>query len=113
MTADPKITYGGSTNTAIAKFNVAVDKESGKDKTANFINCVAFGKTAKLIEKYCAKGMMVAVVGAISTGSYEKEGRRYYTTEIMVNRIEFLSKVEKKEQSEMPKGFEFAEDIIF
>lgn len=112
FTADPKITYGGSTNTAIAKFNVAVDKETS-NKGTNFINCVAFGKTAELIEKYCGKGMLVAVVGAISTSSYEKEGRRYYTTEVMVNRIEFLSKVEKREESNSPvEGFSHFEDMI-
>ena len=111
LTKDPTITFGGSTNTCIAKFNVAVDKE-GKSRGTDFINCVAFGKTAELIERYCAKGQLVAVIGSISTGSYEKDGRKIYTTEILVSRIEFLSKVEAK-QGDAPEGFEHGEDIIF
>lgn len=110
MTNDPKITYGGATNTTIAKFNLAVSKE-GKDKGADFIGCVAFGKTAELIEKYCGKGMMVAAIGSISTGSYEKDGRRIYTTEVLTNRIEFLSKFEKKESDDIPSGFTQVDDF--
>lgn len=114
LTSDPKITYGGATNTAISKFNVAVNRD-GKDKGADFINCVAFGKTAELMEKYCAKGQMIAVSGSISTGSYEKDGRKIYTTEVLTSRIEFLSKSEKKEKTEddIPTGFSHADDIPF
>lgn len=114
LTGDPKISYGGATNTAISKFNVAVNRE-GRDKGADFVNCVAFGKTAELIEKYCSKGQMVAVAGSISTGSYEKDGRKIYTTEVLTNRIEFLSKSEKKdeERQDIPSGFSHADDIPF
>lgn len=114
LTNEPKIMYGGATNTAIAKYNLAVSRD-GKDKGADFVNCVAFGKTAELIEKYCGKGQMVAVVGSISTGSYEKDGRKIYTTEVLTNRIEFLSKSEKKEEDtqDIPMGFTHADDIPF
>lgn len=113
LTSDPKVMYGGATNTAVAKFNLAVNRE-GKDKGADFINCVAFGKTAELIEKYVGKGQMLGVDGRISTGSYEKDGRKVYTTEVAVNRIEFLSKGEKKsEEGAPPMGFSHADDIPF
>ena len=115
LTSEPKMSYGGATNIAIAKFNLAVQKD-GKDKGADFINCVAFSKTAELIENYCARGQMLAVVGSISTGSYEKDGRKVYTTEVLVNRVEFLSKAERKteeEDSGIPKGFSHADDIPF
>lgn len=113
FTSDPVISYGTS-GKCYAKFNVAVNRD-GKDKGADFINCVAFGKTAELMEKYCAKGQMIAVSGSISTGSYEKDGRKIYTTEVLTSRIEFLSKSEKKEQTEgeVPTGFSHADDIPF
>ena len=103
LTKDPTITYGGATNTCISKFCVAVDKD-GKDKGTNYINCVAFGKTAEHIDHYCAKGQLVGITGSINTGSYEKDGRRVYTTDVLVNRIEFLSKADKKEEK-TPDGF--------
>ena len=113
LTSDPKITYGGANNTCIAKFNVAVNKDGGKDRGADFINCVAFGKTAELMEKYCSKGQMVGVSGSISTGSYEKDGRKIYTTEVAIARIEFLTRSEKKETDDIPSGFTHADDILF
>lgn len=117
LTADPKLTFGGVNNTAIAKFSLAVQRD-GKDKGADFINCTAFGKTAELIEKYVTKGQMLGVQGEWRTGSYEKDGRKIYTNDCTVNRIEFLSKGEKKESAESEvespfKGFSHADDIPF
>lgn len=117
LTNDPKITYGGASNTAICKFNLAVNREgkdrNGNDRGADFINCVAFGKTAELMDKYCAKGQMLGVTGSISTGSYEKDGRKVYTTEVAVARVEFLSKAEKKaDENKSPfEGFSHADDV--
>lgn len=114
LTADPKLTFGGEKNTAIAKFGLAVQRD-GKDKGADFINCTAWGKTAELIEKYVTKGQMLGVEGEWRTGSYEKDGRKIYTNDCNVSRIEFLSKGEKKESDsefESPyKGFSHADDI--
>lgn len=88
LTKDPEVSVGGSGKT-YCKFSLAVNR-LGKDAGADFINCVAFGKTADLIEKYLKKGSRLAVNGRIQTGKYEKSGVTHYTTEIMVGTVEFL-----------------------
>lgn len=86
---------GGS---SIARFTIACDrrfKQEGQP-TADFINCVAFGKTAEFIEKYFSKGMRIGVSGRIQTGSYDdKDGKKVYTTDVVVEEAEF---VESKQQ---------------
>ena len=91
LTRDPDVRYtdGGST---IARFSLAVDrrfKQEGGD-TADFINCIAFGKTAEFIEKYIFKGTKIALNGRIQTGSYtNKDGVKVYTTDVVVENVEF------------------------
>ena len=91
FTADPKMTYtnGGST---IARFNLAVDRrfKSENGPEADFISCVAFGKTAEFIEKYFHKGYKIGLQGRIQTGSYEKDGQKYYTTDVVAENVEFV-----------------------
>lgn len=91
LTRDPEVRYtdGGST---IARFTLAVNRrfksESGPD--ADFISCVAFGKTAEFIEKYFTKGRKMDLNGRIQTGSYtNKDGQKVYTTDIVVENVEF------------------------
>lgn len=91
LTRDPEVRYtdGGST---IARFTLAVNRrfksESGPD--ADFISCVAFGKTAEFIEKYFSKGRKMDLNGRIQTGSYtNKDGQKVYTTDIVVENVEF------------------------
>ena len=91
LTRDPEVRYsnGGST---VARFSLAVDrkfKREDEEQTADFINCVAFGKTAEFIEKYFFKGTKMVLEGRIQTGSYEKEGQRIYTTDVVVEQVEF------------------------
>jgi single-strand DNA-binding protein len=88
---------------AIAKFTIAVDRKNKKDEqSADFINCIAFKKTAEFIEKYFTKGMKIAIQGHIQTGSYEgKDGKKVYTTEVAVDNCEF---VEKKEAAPSNSG---------
>jgi single-strand DNA-binding protein len=94
LARDPEIRYGAN-NLAIAKFTVAVNRFSrkgGDDAGADFIRVTAFDKQAELIEKYLSKGRKVAVEGRIQTGSYEgKDGQKIYTTDVIANRVEFLS----------------------
>lgn len=90
LTRDPQVSYSGET--AIARTSVAINrrfknKEGNYD--ADFINVSAFGKTAEFLEKYFHKGDMIAIVGRITTGSYEKDGQRVYTTEVTIEEIEF------------------------
>lgn len=91
LVADPDIKCSANDNNmAIAHFTVAIDRRyGGEEKQADFIRCVAFKKTAEFIENYIKKGTKVVVEGRIQTGSYEKDGVKHYTTDIMVEHIEF------------------------
>ena len=84
---DPEIRISQNI-TKVARFSLAVARRFKKDET-DWINCVAFGKTAEFIEKYVKKGTKLCVAGCIQTGSYEKNGQKYYTTDILVDNCEF------------------------
>lgn len=94
LTKDPEVRYStGENATAIARFTVAVNrrfKNAEGNYDADFINCVAFSKSAEFIEKYFAKGSMIALSGRIQTGSYtNKDGVKVYTTDVVVEDTEF------------------------
>lgn len=99
LVRDPELRYSQS-GMAVLRFTVAVDRKLSKDKkeeaqannqpTADFISCTAFGKTAEVIANYHSKGSQIAVEGRIQTGSYEKDGRTIYTTDVLVNSITFV-----------------------
>jgi len=93
LTRDPEVRYSqGENSTAIARFSLAVDRRFKKDgeQSADFINHVAFGKTAEFVEKYLKQGTKVAVVGRIQTGSFtNKDGQKVYTTDVVAEEIEF------------------------
>lgn len=89
-----------STGMSVCSFTLAVDRPRNKDgvKEADFIRCKAFGKQGESIAYYKGKGDMIAVDGRLQTGSYEKDGIRHYTTDVIVERADFLAK-EKHAQS--------------
>lgn len=87
LARDPEVRYTKD-NTAVARFTLAVDRMK-KDDPTDFISCVAFRKTAELIERYCRKGSKMALEGKLQTGSYEKDGQKIYTTDVVVDRMEF------------------------
>lgn len=94
LTKDPEVRYStGENATAIGRFTVAVNrrfKNAEGNYDADFISCVAFGKSAEFIEKYFAKGSMIALSGRIQTGSYiNKDGVKVYTTDVVVEDTEF------------------------
>lgn len=94
LTKDPDVRYTGS-GMAIGRFTLAVDRQrSAKEgeQAADFIGITCFGKTAELIEKYVKKGRLVGISGRIQTGYYERDNKRVYTTDIVANRVEFLSR---------------------
>ena len=96
LTCDVEMRYGtNNNNTAIARYTLAVNrpyKQNGGQE-ADFLPCIAFGKTAEFAEKYLAKGMRVAIEGRIQTGSYtNRDGQKVYTTDVVVERQEFLEK---------------------
>ena len=95
LTRDPEIRYSqGENATATARFSVAVNrrfKNSDGNYDADFINCVAFGKSAEFVEKYFKKGMAIGLTGRIQTGSYtNKDGQKVYTTDVVVEETEFV-----------------------
>ena len=94
LTRDLELKQAGEVSFLL--FTLAV--KGYKDKT-DFINCKAFGKTAEIMHQYLSKGSQVAISGYINTGSYEKDGRKIYTTDVMVDRFYFCGgkKAEKDE----------------
>ncbi len=95
LTRDPEIRYSqGENSTAVARFTLAVDRRFKRDganeQTADFISCVAFGRTAEFMERYTRQGTKLVVEGRIQTGSYtNKDGNRVYTTDVVVENTEF------------------------
>ncbi|MCI5612845.1 MAG: single-stranded DNA-binding protein [Agathobacter sp.] len=94
LTRDAEIRYSqGETANAVARFSLAVDRRfrrEGDEQTADFINCVAFGKTAEFLERFGRKGTKFVVEGRIQTGSYtNREGQKVYTTDVVVENVEF------------------------
>ena len=92
LTRNPEVRYSqGQQSMEIARYTLAVDRRIKKDGEQNtdFIQCVAFGKAGEFAEKYLKKGTKMVVEGRIQTGSYEKDGQRIYTTDIVVESQEF------------------------
>ena len=92
FTKDPEVKYtdGG---TSIARFTLAVDRRFKKEDgpQADFISCVAIGKTAEFIEKYFWKGQKMGLTGRIQTGSYtDKDNVKRYTTDVIAETVEFV-----------------------
>ena len=94
LTRDPEVRYfQGENATAVARYTLAVDRRFNRnndEQTADFINCVAFGRSGEFAEKYLHKGTKIAITGRIQTGSYtNKDGVRVYTTDVVVEDQEF------------------------
>lgn len=96
LTRDPDVRYSQSTDSsmAIARYTLAVDRRRGKgsdnEQSADFISCVAFGRSGEFAEKYLHQGMKIVVSGRIQTGSYtNKDGQKVYTTDVVVEEQEF------------------------
>lgn len=102
LTRDPELRYGqDSEGTAVCKFSLAVDRRA-KDADADFLNIVAFGKTAEVCGKYLAKGRQVGIDGRIQTRSYEnKDGKKVNVFEIVAEAIDFVG---SKQDSQAPEA---------
>lgn len=87
----------------IARFTVAINRQFKKDE-ADFISCVAFGKRAETLAKFFEKGSPINIEGRLQTGSYEKDGVKHFTTDVIVDNFEFIAgskKVENKNDNNM------------
>lgn len=96
LVRDPEMQYTPSGN-ALTKFTVAVDRYQGKDKekATDFIRVTTWGNTAEYVGKYIEKGDLVHLGGYIQTGSFEKDGQKYFTTDVVANEVNSLVKREK------------------
>lgn len=120
LTKDPDITYTPS-GTAVCKFTLAIGRQGSEG--ADFIRIVTWNKVAENCNKYLAKGSQVGIQGRIQTGSYKnKDGQTVYTTDVMANNVEFLSKSQGRsdnkakyeEIDDLPDEYErIEEDIPF
>lgn len=91
LTKEPEVRYSsGNEPMAICRFTLAIDDGYGEKKKTNYPSVVVFGKTAENCEKYLSKGRQVAVVGKLQTGSYEKNGQKIYTTDVIAISVEFI-----------------------
>lgn len=111
LTRNPEIRYTtGENQMAVARYALAVDRRGrhndSNGQTADFINCVAFGKAAEFAEKYFHKGIKIVVTGRIQTGSYtNREGQKVYTTDVIIEEQEFAeSKSASSDTGSEPTG---------
>ncbi len=89
LTKDPELRHTNS-GTAVCSFSIAIDNGYGENRSTDFINCVAWNKTAEFVSKYFTKGRMIVVIGRISTRSWEgQDGKRNYVTEVIANEVSF------------------------
>ena len=105
LVRDPEVRYSqGENATAVARYTLAVDRRSSRangEESADFIGCVAFGRSAEFAEKYLHKGTKLVVTGRIQTGSYtNKDGVRVYTTDVVVEDQEFAESKNASGQNE-------------
>ena len=107
LTRDPELRYStGANQTAICKFSIAVNDGFGDNKKTSFIPITVFGKAAENCDRFLKKGSKVCVNGRIQTGSYEKDGRTVYTTDVIANNyggVEFLTSGQGSQQG-IPSG---------
>lgn len=90
LTKDPDLKFAAGSGTAVSRFTVAINRRK-KEDGADFINCVAFGKTAETISQHLVKGRQIAIIGHIQTGSYDtQDGTKRYTTDVIVESFEFI-----------------------
>ena len=114
LVKDPELKFIQNTGTATTTITLAVDKYNAKTKEreADFINVVVWGKQAENLAEYTVKGSQIAISGRIQTRSYEaKDGTKRYVTEVVANEIEFLgNKTTKKEDKKLEKAVDFGDD---
>ena len=113
---DAEIRYSqGASSTCVARYTLAVDikfKQEGQP-TADFINCIAFGKLGEFAEKYLHKGVKIAVTGRIQTGSYtNKDGQKVYTTDVVVEEQEFCESKSSNQSQQNERLQQSSDDFM-
>ncbi len=110
LTKDPEVRYTQSTNTMVTSFTLAVNRrfvKQGEERQADFINIVAWNKTAEFVSKYFSKGQQVGVIGRIQTRNYDnEEGIKHYVTEVIAEEVYFAGEKKEKAQNDTTDDFE-------
>ena len=117
LTREPETRYtqrhSSQESMAVSRFTLAVDRrfKTEGQQSADFISCVAFGKNGEFAEKYLRKGTKVVVIGRIQTGSYtNKDGQKVYTTDVVVEEMEFAESKKQGSQQDENSGYTDAGD---
>jgi single-strand DNA-binding protein len=109
LVRDPEVRYSyGDSSSSVAKYTLAVDRRFKREgeQSADFINCVCFGKSVDFVDKYLRQGVKIAVVGRIQTGSYKnRDGQTVYTTDVVVEEQEFAESKKTETQQANPSTF--------
>lgn len=88
---------------SVTSFTVAINRKYDKEKS-DFINCVAYGKTAEFMDRYLGKGLLIAVEGIIQTRNYEKDGRKVYVTEVYASSVQAIEWKREEQPQFEPKN---------
>ena len=110
LTADPELRQTPS-GVSVTRFTVAVDRgyvKAGEERKADFINVVCWRQTAEFVTRYFSKGSMIAVQGSIQTGSYEKDGVKRQTFEIVADNVSFCGSKSESGSNGAPRATETA-----
>lgn len=100
LTRDPETRYStGENQTAICRFSIAINTGYGEKQRTDYPQIVVFGKQAENCDRYLKKGNKAAISGRIQTGSYEKDGQKIYTTEVVAEQVEFLTPKQDSEEN--------------
>ena len=119
LTRDPEVRYTQATNTMVTSFTLAVNRrfvKQGEERQADFINIVAWNKTAEFVSKYFSKGQQVGVIGRIQTRNYDDEqGVKHYITEVIAEELYFAGEKKEKAQNDPTDDFEItnSDDLPF
>ena len=99
LTRDPELRHTGS-GTPVCSFTLAIDNGYGENRQTDFINCVAWNKTAEFVDKYFSKGKLIALIGRITTRSWEgQDGKKNYATEVVASEVLFCGDTKKEENA--------------
>lgn len=113
LTKDPEVRYTQSTNMMVTSFTLAVNRrfaKQGEERQVDFINCVAWNKTAEFVNKYFKKGQQVGVIGRIQTRNYDDDqGIKHYVTEVIAEEVYFAGDKKENSQNNTVNDFEFTD----
>lgn len=110
LTKDVDLSFAANSGMAVGRFTLAVNRM--KKGESDFPNCISFGKTAETIAQYFFKGSKIAIEGHIQTGSYAaKDGTKRYTTDVIVDRFEFVGQGKQEQKEDNPFNNSFVDDM--